>query len=220
MGWKAGCIIASQRPAPWLPSIPRQDPGFARRIAAALPLGPMRSVELKSFEEGIYSQRLMIGAYDRSLIIGHDELSLSCLSGETPPVVHAIDALLPRATSLVLGLHSVVNFYGYALFEGTKLVRVRAGSADDGVIVDKGEWLPEEQPLFARSEIRDGERIFFQEIDGRLEEFDHASFGEEFVFGLSARCFGQPMDRMESWEYPMEVFEPTGKPFWKRFLGR
>lgn len=220
MGWKAGCIIASQRPAPWLPSVPRHDGAFARRIAAALPLGEVRSIDMKSFDEGIYSQRLMIGAYDRSLIIGHEELSLSCLTGETPPVIHAIDSLLPHATSIVLGLHSVVNFYGYALFEGTKLVRVRAGSADDGVIVDKGEWLAEEQPLFARSEVRDDERIFFPEFDGRMEEFDHASFGEEFVFALSARCFGQPIDRMDSWDYPMEVFAAIRQPFWKRLFGK
>lgn len=219
MGWKAACILASQRPAPWLTNIPRHDPEFARRISTTLPVGNVQSASMTTFEEGIYPQQLVIGAYPDSLIIGHYGLCKSCLIDEAPPVIPAIQTLLPGATTLVLALHSVVNFYGYALFEGTQRVRIRYGSADDGVLLDEGDWLPEERPLYARSELRDGKRVFFHEINGQMEEFDHSSYGEEFVFALSARCFGQPLDQMEDWGYPMEVFEPVRKPFWKWIFG-
>jgi len=119
-----------------------------------------------------------------------------------------------------MGLHSVVNYYGYALFQGTTLLRVRAGSADDGVIVDQGAWLPEEQQLFAKSIVRDGERFFLQEIDGTVEEFDHSAYGEEFVFDLSRRFFGKRIDQMDTWEIEMESFAAAPKPLWKRLFGK
>lgn len=41
-----------------------------------------------------------------------------------------------------------------------------AGSLDSGVTADIGELQPEEQAIFAKSKMIDGERIFTQEVNG------------------------------------------------------
>ena len=87
------------------------------------------------------------------------------------------------------------------------------------MFLDVGDQLPEEHALFANSEMRDGERVFFQEINGEIEEFDHSSIGEEFVFELSKRYFGQRVDCVDVWELMMEAFVPVRKTFFQRLFG-
>jgi hypothetical protein len=119
---------------------------------------------------------------------------------------------------LAIQLQSVVNLFGYAYFEHGKLIRARAGSADDGVFLDDGEWLPEEQRLFAKSIVRNGHRVFEQEINGEIEEFSEDALGEEFVFELSRRFFGRRIDEFDAWDLRMQEFK-SGKSFVRRLFG-
>lgn len=220
MGWKASCIVASQHDSPQLETLPPYNAELAQRIVTALPIAEHRPIKVTTFEEGIHPDQLTVGAYDGSVIIGHHAFTDSCFAGKVPDVIRAINSVLPKARALAISLHSVVNLYGYAYFDGLSLIRARAGSADDGVFVDIGEWLPEERPLFAKSELRNGERIFFEEINGTIEEFDHSAFGEEFVFELSKRFFGQRIDCSECWDLKMEIFAPVRKSLFQRLFGR
>ena len=102
MGWKAACIVASRLKEPNLRAFPPHDPEFARRIAAALPIRQVKPVEVTSFEEGMHPDRLTIGAYAGSLIIGDHSLCNSCFNGDVPPVIHAINEVLPNATVLAM----------------------------------------------------------------------------------------------------------------------
>ena len=219
MGWKASCIFASQLHEPKLLNSPSHDPAMALRIAACLPL-KAEPTEETTLELGMHPDDLTIGAYGQSLIIGHHELSNTCFDGNVPPVIHGINEILPNCHSLAISLHSVVNLYGYALFDGLNLVRARAGSADDGEFLDIGEWVEEEQQLFAKSELRNGERVFFDEIDGEIEEHDHSSYGEEFVFELSKRYFGERLDCIDFWDLKMETFKPIKTSIIGRLFGR
>ena len=99
-------------------------------------------------------------------------------------------AAFPQAAVLRVGLHSVVNLWSYAYFERGRLVRAYGGCADEGVMLDEGDLLPEERPHFERSVVRDGERFFYAEIDGRTEEFDASAYGEELAFEVMGRFFG------------------------------
>lgn len=221
MGWKTSIIIASQQAQPNLAKGVVHDAEFADRIAAALP-GDYTYVGHSTFEQGAYpyNGNLYVGAYDRSLIIGHMDLAGSCFNGDVPPVVSAIESFLPGATVLALELHSVVNLYGYALFETQVLVRGRAGSADDGVFLDIGEPLLEEQPLFARSVFNDdGEQVWPEEFDGVVEEMDHSCMGEEFVFEVSRRFLGERFDCFDHDRLPMSEYKTRSRSLWRRLLG-
>ncbi|MCO8120195.1 hypothetical protein NHH03_00475 [Stieleria sp. TO1_6] len=222
MGWKTSIIIASQDEQPNLAYDIRHDADAAARIAAALP-GDFAFAGESTFEEGAYPRNgnLYVGAYGNSLLIGHMDLAGSCFNGDVPPVVSAVDAVLPRSSILALELHSVVNLYGYALFEKNRLVRGRAGSADDGVFLDVGEPLSEEQPLLDKSVVNaDGEQVWVDEFDGVTEEMDHSCMGEEFVFEVSRRFFGERFDCFDHDKLLMSEFKSTSKTFWQRLFGR
>lgn len=222
MGWKTSIIIASQVERPNLARGFRHDADIADRVAAALP-GNFTFGSTSSFEEGAYPRNgnLYVGATDDSLIIGHAGFTGSCFTGDVPPVVTAIDALMPHSAILALELHSVVNLYGYALFEENRLVRGRAGSADDGVFLDIGEPVPEEQLLFETSIINaDGEQVWLDEFDGVTEEMDHSCMGEEFVFEISRRFFGERFDCFDHETLSMSEYQPAPKSIWERLFGR
>lgn len=222
MGWKTSIIIASQNERPNLAYEVHHDAGVAARIASALP-GDFEFFRESTFEEGAYPRNgnLYVGAYGNSLVIGHMDLAGSCFNGGVPPVVNAIDAVLPHSTILALQLHSVVNLYGYALFQKNTLVRGRAGSADDGVFLDVGEPLPEEQSLFERSTVNgEGEQVWLYEFDGVTEEMDHSCMGEEFVFEVSRRFFGERFDGFDHDELLMSEFKSTSRSLWQRLFGK
>lgn len=221
MGWKTSIIIASQHERPIMLNRLQHDVKKAESVALALP-GDFELFGSSTFEEGAYPRNgnLYIGAYDQVLIVGHLDMANSCFQGTVPPVVSVLHELMPSATVAAFELHSVVNLYGYALFRKNELIRARAGSADDGVFLDIGELLPEEQELFAKSTINaDGDQVWQEDFDGVTEEFDHSSMGEEFVFEITKRYFGERFDSFDHFELPMTEFKSISKPFWKRLFG-
>jgi hypothetical protein len=88
-------------------------------------------------------------------------------------------------------------------------------------MLDVGDLLPEERPHFERSVVRNGERFFHAEIDGRDEEFDASAYGEELAFEVMGRFFGGRPDRVhrgiDPFELPMEAFEREEWRWWWPF---
>ena len=218
MGWKASCILVNEREPGYLGTMPPHDPGRAERLIADLGLGRHRSRGMTTFDEGIYPEHLVVGAYDGAAVIGHPEIGNSCLDSGADPLTARILAAFPQAAVLRVGLHSVVNLWSYAYFEAGRLVRAYGGCADEGVMLDVGDLLPEERPHFERSVVRDGRRYFYAEIDGRDEEFDASAYGEELAFEVMGRFFGcrpdQAKDESDPFELPMEAFERVGGGRW------
>lgn len=190
MGWKASCILVNDREPGYLGSLPAYDPEAARRLIDDLGLGPVRSKGMTSFDEGIYPGHLVVGAYDGAAVIGAQTLADDCFSLGDDPLMRRVLDRFPEAEIARFGLHSVVNFWSYEFFDHGRFLRAYGGSADDGVMVDLGDLLPEERPHFERSVIRDGERVFLVEFNGVTEEYDPSSYGEELVFTLMGRFFG------------------------------
>lgn len=206
MGWKASCILINERGPGYLGTMPTHDPERARTLIADLDLGRCHSRGMTSFDVGIYPDHLVVGAYDGAAILGAPEILDSCLS---PPgddaLMRRILGLFPGADVIRVGLHSVVNFWSYESFEGGKLRRAYGGSGDEGVVADQGEWLPEERPHFEKSVVRDGQRIFLAEIDGKLEEFDAPAYGETLAFEAMGRFFGCRPDETGPEADPLEL---------------
>lgn len=218
MGWKAEIIMASTEPNPDLANQRSHHRDGARQIVDALP-GKFQYATESSFEEGVFPNPgdLFVGAYGSSLLIGSHQFAEQCF-GQEPEIVSVIQQILPGAEVLALRLHSVVNFYGYALFQHGQRVRVRAGSGDDGVLLDEGEWLSEEHELFSHATQRGGEWFWTESFGDEVEEMDHSCMGEEFVFELSRRFLGVRIDEIDGDQIPMSRFDGMSQSLWRRLL--
>ncbi len=217
MGWKASCLLANARAPGFLGEFPQHDPKRCAPLLEATGLQGYQSAGSANFDQASSPWRkneLYLGAYDGAAVIGHSRLFEDCWDAGAPKVIESVSRLLPNSQILVIGLHSVVNFFGYAWYEDGLLQRVRAGAADEGVWIDFGEPLPFEAPLFDLAVQRDGQRFYL--VDG--EEYDEAAFGEEFVFEACRSFFGCRYDEFEMENLETERFQR--KPWLARLLGR
>lgn len=213
MGWKASCILINNREPGDLGSLPEHDPEAARRLIDDLEFGPVLSKGITSFDERIYPRHLVVGVYDGAAVIGSPTIADDCFSLGDDPVMRRVLDRFPEAEIARFGLHSVVNFWSYEFFNHGRLLRAYGGSADDGVVVDLGDLLPEERPHFERSVIQEGERSFLVEFNRVTEAYDPPSYGEELVFSLMERFFGCNMiqcgmvgQNMTAWSLEIDPF--------------
>ena len=211
VGFKASCILINEREPGYLGTMPPHDPELARRLIADLGLGPSRSRGMTTFDYGIYPDQLVVGAYDGAAVIGGPNLIDSFEPMGRSPLIPLILRTFPLAAVLSVSLHSVVNLFNYAYFEKGKLLRAYGGDADSGVVVDVGEWLPEERAHFERSVVRDGKRYFYADIGGKTAEFSAEAYGETLAFEVMARFLGCRLGRddpqIDPLELPMESFD-------------
>jgi hypothetical protein len=192
MGWKAFNLFATVREEAYLTTFPAPEPGKARALLEKIG-GKYESQGESTLERGLYPKgedELYVGAYDRAIVLGSMSVAEHVFDGEVPEVVGHVEAMLPGARVLIVLLHSVVGLWGYAWFERGKLLRARAGNADDGVFLDLGELLPLEEKLRARD----------PEIDG-----------EEMVMELCRPFLGCRLDELDHWELRMELFRRVGR---------
>jgi hypothetical protein len=205
MGWKAACILVSERETGYLGTLPQHDSLAARDLIARLGLGPYRSLGLTDFDHGIYPARgrLVIGAYDGAAIVAERDLVVGTVTGKTGLILARLLERFPAAELLVLELHSVVNYFAYASYRQGQLLRAYAGSADDGVLVELGQVQPEERDYFARSVVRGGVRVF--ELDGATSTVDQV--GESLAFAMASQFFGKPLDAFAGEDLIVEEFD-------------
>jgi hypothetical protein len=219
MGWKASCLLASNREDGYLGTIPEHDPQRAAELARRIGSRSFRYVGAATFEEGFYSpngNELYVGAYDGAAIVGTERVFTECLTKTVSPLVKTLDAWLPGGRILAMALQSVTGFFGYAFYDNGKLLRLLAGSPDDGVIIDMGEPLPEEFPKTEEVMVREGKRYYLSELEGEVCETPVECMGEEFVFELSRRFFDRRLDESDDrWNLKMDKFIRSPKwGFW------
>ncbi|MEZ6142778.1 MAG: hypothetical protein R3B84_19625 [Zavarzinella sp.] len=222
MGWKAACIVATTTDKPLLSKIAHHDHELADQVATQIAPSYLFHRQ-SSFEDGCYPQNgnLYVGAYHHSIVIGDIALTNSCFEEKAPPIISQLNQLLPNCCCVALLLHSVVNLYGYAVFHNGKPVRIRAGCADDGEYLNFGVPIAEELPLDAKaSTTPTGERIWTVDIQGTPEEFDHSSIGEEYVFAISKRFFGEQFDQFDHDQLTMSEYKLQKKSFLSRLMGK
>lgn len=190
MGFKAFNLIATTGDESYLTTFPPHRPDRAREFLKRLggayqPAGPA------TLEQGLYpndNEELYLGVYDQALVIGNMPITEQIFDGHVPQAVDVATEMLPNCRVLVILLHSVVDLFGYAWFEGGRLIRARAGSADHGVFLDTGPALPVEQ---------------------KLKAFDETIDGEELVMELCRPFLGCRLDQFDVWDLRMELFRKT-----------
>jgi hypothetical protein len=224
MGWKAECVLISQTDEPFLEDYPEHDPEAGEDLLAKLGLSDrFERVGGSSFEMGIYPEdgsQLFVGAYPGGYALCRWEIVASLLEPNGADIGTRILDAFPEANVLCLGLHSVVNLFGYALYRRGVAVRRRWGAARDGIVTDEGEPLPEEIPLLEQAIERDGERIWVMDFDGEQEEFDEVAMGEEFVFEIARRVLGCRLDYYDIWELPMDEYRQKRRGCFSWLFGR
>lgn len=152
-----------------------------------------------------------ISVYDRGALVVHRSLLDECLRADSHPVTNELLRMYPEGTFVSFGLQSVINCFGYTVIEHGR-VRRRFGGAEDHIDVDDGSLLPEEEPHFERSTVRDGMRYFTSpELPG--EEFDTPAYGEELVMGLTIRLFGSPLHQLR--ESPVTIPYFSRRSWWR-----
>lgn len=195
MGWKSCYIIATAKDCPpgYLGTMPTHDATRASEIIKKFGYGesnrrPSPIIDYPS--ENVVT----IGAYEKAVIIT-DQVVYDCFDDRDHPFFKQALSIFPDGTLCMIILHSVVNLYGYALYENGQLVREFAGCADDGITHEFGEPLPEERDAFSKSKNVDGERVFLVEYDGTIEEVSHDGYGENLVFEVASRFYGEKVDQ-------------------------
>jgi hypothetical protein len=222
MGWKVNCILINEREDGFLGTQPPHDTQRAIQLARQLGLGRVKPAQGQKSWFNLYPERLIIGAYQGAAAIAlprpddtgrnlvrhpgspNPLLSVAAYFDPRSPQTVRLLSAFPEARILCLMLQSVVSMFGYALYEHGRLRRARIGDDDAGVFVDEGALLMEEEPLFSRSIIREGQRYFIGP-DG--DESTEAAYGEEFVFELARPFFGTTLDDDVPEQLAVEEFE-------------
>lgn len=203
MGWKASCVFVAYDKPDFLTRPLTHDTARAQQICQELGYAGYQPGEAVGFDVAIYPKRgdFFIGAYADGCIIANNHLCDALITQEktgkiagTSAQAQAARAKLlaayPQAKIFALVLHSVVNLWGFAYYEGGKLQRSAWGSGDDGLAQDIGAPWPEEQSF------RQGEN-WQEEISGE---------GEDLCFAVSDKALGQRLDGLAFEGIPLQRF--------------
>ena len=205
----------------YLGTRPQHDPARTRELIKQLRLGSYGPGEPASFERGIYpfDKRLYLGAYDGAAVIGMSGVTEEFLAGETPEMIELIGKAMPGAKVLAIGLGGSAKQFGYAWFEGGKLMRARAGAADKGVTLDVGKPMEAEKALLGKLIERDGEKYYVEVLNGEPSERAEEDIGEELVFAVTSPLLGCGLNEFPLSKLGVEAFrEKTG--WLGRFFGK
>lgn len=184
MGWKASTIIIN-KPTPVDTEKLLHDLGFAN----------LKKIEDRIFEEVINpdNNTVYVGKYLDNLLICAPDLPMQFFENEPTEAEKTLARIFPSSEICAIVLHSVVNLWGYAVLKNGRKIRARAGSAEDGTFVEMGEPLEEEKELLSQSKVgKDGKRTYL--LDGEDEVMTEDQVGENFVFSICKRYFGEELD--------------------------
>lgn len=132
----------------------RARPALDRGASAALAAKLFPREKLAPLEDGSLqwtappNRELMIGVFPGATIVAAKEFG-----GDFPSRL-APRFLAPElgGTALLLAMHSVVDWFAYGLWSSGALVRALSVAPDNGVIEERGERLPFEQPFWNGAE--------------------------------------------------------------------
>lgn len=158
-------------------------------------------------------KQFCIGQFEGNLIVTNKASMFSNLEVNLSNIERLLSKRYPTSEICTLGLHSVVNFWGYSVVKNGEKIRLKAGDSDSGTIFDLGEPFAEELELLAKSKKNDsGERIYiFDDFPDEPQTEDQV--GEEFVFELSKRYFGERLDYSDDlFELKLAKFIPKPSP--------
>ncbi len=135
-----------------------------------------------------------IGYYKGNILICSQEFPITFFNQIILRGERTLAEYFPSDTEIcAIALHSTVNFWGYSVSKNREKLRVRGGSAEDGTFIEYGEPLAEELELLSKSKNEYGKRLFHLE-ENSDEYYTDDQVGENFVFELTKRYFGETLD--------------------------
>ncbi len=185
MGWKISTLIIN--------SDSQVDEQELLKQMGFYELSP---IEAKSFDEVMNpdNKEVYIGSYKGNILICVQELPTTFLNQIILKGEKALANFFSEETEIcAIVLHSVVNFWGYSVSKNNEKLRVRAGSAEDGTFIEYGNPLQEEKELLSKAKQIEGKRLFHFE-EHPEEYFTDDQVGENFVFDITKRYFGETLD--------------------------
>jgi hypothetical protein len=212
MGWKASMIIIHQ-------------PGEVdhRQLLKRLGFINLNKIANQHLGSAVYlrEEKIYIGNYKDNLLICEPTLPYTFFNEQPPFTEELLTHIFPDKEIAVIVLHSVVNLWGFSIIKNGKRLRTRAG-ADSGTIINFGTPLKEEEYLLSKSFIdgESGEKMYL--LDGWKEPCTEDAAGEEFVFSICSRYFGEKLDQAEElFETELAGYEVAkalparSKPWWQ-----
>ena len=185
MGWKTSMILMNSE----------EDFNLSELF------GSMGYYQLEKVDEQYFESimnpdddKIYIGKFNGNTIICMQDLPLESLGEEMSRAEKVLSKACNNSDVVTFILHSVVNLWGYSVVKQGKKVRVRAGSSEGGIIVEHGEIIKEEEGLMSQSQVNEnGDRVYVLD-DMPDEEFTDDQVGENFVFDISVKYFGEAID--------------------------
>ncbi len=185
MGWKASMIIINPRVEVDMEKL-LHDLGFKK----------LKKINDQPLDDAIYpnDDEVYIGIYEDNLLICASDLPMMFFDEHINEIEKIFLNRFPDSEVCSIVLQSTVNLWGYSILKNGNKFRTRAGSADDGTFIDVGEPLEQEKALFAKSTVDTrGNRMYkFEDLPGELLTEDQV--GENFVFEICGRYFGESLD--------------------------
>jgi hypothetical protein len=188
MGWKASTIIVHN------PVLIDNE-----QLLTRLGFKNLKKIEDEPFESAINpdDNKVYIGTFEDNLLICAPDIPMHFFEDAYGANEKTLYSVFPNSEICAIILHSTVNLWGYSVSKSGQKIRIRAGSADNGTFIEMGEPLEEEQELLSKSKIDDhGNRVYFLD-DFPDESFSEDQVGENFVFAICKRYFGQELDRAD-----------------------
>jgi hypothetical protein len=185
MGWKASTIIIKK------PTLVDHE-GLLKELG----FENLSKIEDQPFEVAINPDegKVYIGSYKDNLLICAPDIPMQFFQENQTLTEKTLNRIFPNSEICSIMLNSTVNLWGYSVTQNGQKIRARAGSSDDGTFVELGEPLEEEKELLGRSTVtKDGKRTYiFEDIDD--EPMTEDQVGENFVFAICKRYFGEELD--------------------------
>ncbi len=215
MGYKASLVIINQ-----LSDKPQvqllEQLGFTRvKPAAAKQMG-----EVLMPRDG----KIYLGTFNNCTLLCVEGLATELIEDNNQYALQSFAAAFPGAEVCALALHSVVNYWAYAVIKDGVVIRARAGSADGGTHLDTGESLVAEATLLSKATLNaDSQRTYM--LDGFDEPLTEDAVGEEFVFALMYHYLNDSVDvygplrnlKLQGYSYSRLLYPgvSAARPWWK-----
>ncbi len=150
-----------------------------------------------TFEQCMHpsDESINVAVYNGCIVITDDFQLSSFLDqvGASDLAAHekALTSIFNNAEILTTACHSSINFHIYSLAQGGKKIRYK-GIADGSPLVEFGEYLKEEKPIYANSTIVNGTRMFKSSYTENSDVYDNTEdqLMEDFTFGIAKRHLG------------------------------
>lgn len=185
MGWKSSTIIINS-----------DKEVNELELLNNLGFGNVKKIEKEPFEVAINPDdgKIYIGKYKDNLLICVQKLPMTFLNETVSEGEKVLSKYFPDTEICSIILHSAVNLWGYSVSKNNQKIRVRAGSSDEGTIVEFGEPLEQEVNLLSKSKIHESGRRIYYFDDFPEDSFEEDQVGENFVFELASKYLGQNLD--------------------------